>query len=407
MVDEGHMFGMMEDPIPPADIGDRVKSLQDKLGEMSMDGAFLLRKENLYYFGSIVQMGLIYVPCEGVPIYFVKKGFERTSHATQLKVVKYSRYSQIPEMLCVAGYDVPGRIGLEMDVMPVKLYRHFTSLFPDSEFGSISTTLLHLQMIKSDFEVEQIKKASGVIDGAMRNVPELLGPGMSELELLVQLEKELRLAGSNGIVRSHGWDQEFVLGVVLGGRTAELSSYIESVFGGRGLSNAAPIGSSSTKKLVSGEPIVIDMVASRNGYYADMTRTFCIGSLPAVVMDAYRWCLDVQDEILNKLAIGETFSSVTRWVFERARMDGYENNFMGVGDAGVSFIGHGVGLVLDSYPIIYGGWKGGILAGMVFAIEPKIMLPNIGAVGVENTYYVRDVGGRLSLEQLTTTPEFL
>ena len=41
--------------------------------------------------------------------------------------------------------------------------------------------------------------------------------------------------------------------------------------------------------------------------------------------------------------------------------------------------------------------------GMVFALEPKFVLPGLGAIGIENTYCVREHG----LEALTTAPEGL
>jgi len=39
--------------------------------------------------------------------------------------------------------------------------------------------------------------------------------------------------------------------------------------------------------------------------------------------------------------------------------------------------------------------------GMVFAFEPKFVLPGIGAVGIENTYLVTDSG----IEKLTVLEE--
>ncbi len=66
------------------------------------------------------------------------------------------------------------------------------------------------------------------------------------------------------------------------------------------------------------------------------------------------------------------------------------------------FIGHGVGIELDELPVLTQSGSA-LEAGMVFALEPKFVLPGWGAIGVENTYCVREHG----LEALTTAPEGL
>ena len=57
------------------------------------------------------------------------------------------------------------------------------------------------------------------------------------------------------------------------------------------------------------------------------------------------------------------------------------------------FVGHGVGLELDEFPIFAQGMKMPLEKGMVFALEPKFVLPE-GAVGIENTPVVMENGVR-------------
>jgi Xaa-Pro aminopeptidase len=60
--------------------------------------------------------------------------------------------------------------------------------------------------------------------------------------------------------------------------------------------------------------------------------------------------------------------------------------FMGSGKDKVKFLGHGVGLELDELPVIAEGYDFTLEGNMTVAIEPKFLFPNIGAVGVENTW---------------------
>jgi Xaa-Pro dipeptidase len=83
---------------------------------------------------------------------------------------------------------------------------------------------------------------------------------------------------------------------------------------------------------------------------------------------------------------------------------GYQDHFMGSAGAQVSFIGHGIGVEIDEYPFIARGFKDQVLEEfMTFAFEPKAVFPGLGAVGIENTFWV----GRDGLKHLTFSSEEL
>lgn len=66
-----------------------------------------------------------------------------------------------------------------------------------------------------------------------------------------------------------------------------------------------------------------------------------------------------------------------------------------------SFIGHGVGIELNEMPVVMERSKDTLLENMTIALEPKFVIPETGAVGVENTYVVTPSG----LKSLTVFPE--
>ena len=72
---------------------------------------------------------------------------------------------------------------------------------------------------------------------------------------------------------------------------------------------------------------------------------------------------------------------------------------MGHGEGRVRFIGHGVGLELDELPVLAASDLE-LAEGMVFALEPKFVLPGLGAIGIEDTWVVAGTG----LELLTPAP---
>jgi Xaa-Pro aminopeptidase len=83
-----------------------------------------------------------------------------------------------------------------------------------------------------------------------------------------------------------------------------------------------------------------------------------------------------------------------------AEKTGLKDYFMGHKHK-VAFIGHGVGIELNEQPVIMERNKQQLEEGMTLAIEPKFVIPGVGAVGIENTYVVRPNG----LENLTPYEE--
>ena len=66
------------------------------------------------------------------------------------------------------------------------------------------------------------------------------------------------------------------------------------------------------------------------------------------------------------------------------------------------FIGHGVGIEINELPVIAPRSRDILAAGNVIALEPKFVVPGLGAIGIENTYVVAADGAP---EVLTKAPE--
>ena len=65
------------------------------------------------------------------------------------------------------------------------------------------------------------------------------------------------------------------------------------------------------------------------------------------------------------------------------------------------FIGHGIGLEINEAPVLAPRMKQELEPDMVFALEPKIVLPGVGPVGIENSWVVTKEG----IEKLTNCRE--
>ena len=74
---------------------------------------------------------------------------------------------------------------------------------------------------------------------------------------------------------------------------------------------------------------------------------------------------------------------------------------MGAGNERIRFVGHGIGLEVDEFPFLAAGQKLELQPGMTIALEPKLIFPGQGVVGIENTHVVTDDG----LEQFGEFPD--
>ena len=115
-------------------------------------------------------------------------------------------------------------------------------------------------------------------------------------------------------------------------------------------------------------------------------------SLPNYAIEIHNKCVEIQNEIAKMLKPGAIPSEIYNKIMDDLEPEFLEN-FMGYGDRRVNFLGHGIGLLIDELPVIANGFNEPLDEGMVFAIEPKKGIKNIGMVGIENTFIVTPKGG--------------
>jgi Xaa-Pro aminopeptidase len=222
---------------------------------------------------------------------------------------------------------------------------------------------------------------------------------MTDRELSIEIERLMRLEGNLGIFRVFGQSMEIFMGSVLAGDNAATPSPFDFALGGQGLNPALPVGANGTP-LKEGYSVMVDMGGNFNGYMGDMSRVFSIGKLTQEAYDAHQLCLDVQNEVVEMAKPGVVCEDLYNKAIEMVTAAGYADRFMGTAQQ-ARFIGHGIGLEINEMPVIAPRMKMELEPGMVFALEPKIVIPGVGPVGVENSWAVNAEG----LEKLTNCAE--
>jgi Xaa-Pro dipeptidase len=386
---------------PKQEIDDRIRKFQRWLVAEEIDGAMILQNTDLFYFAGTIQQAHLYIPAQGRPLLMVRKSLERALAESPLAtIVPLGGPKEIMAILQDHGLQPPAIMGMELDVLPTNNYLSYRRLFPDMDIRDISMSIRMIRSVKSDYELGLIRQAAAFSDQVAEMVPGLIRTGITEIELAGLIEAQARRLGHQGIIRMRLWGAEMFYGHLMAGPAAAVPSFLSSPTGGAAV-NAAVAQGPSFREIRPHEPILVDYVFAWKGYISDHARIFSIGALPPHLVDAHAHMLDLQERIKAMATPGTSAGDLYAAAVEIADQKGLGDHFMGVGKNRIRFVGHGVGLEVDEFPFLASGQNLPLKEGMVVALEPKLIFPGIGVVGIENIHRVTPAG----LEPLTHAEE--
>jgi Xaa-Pro aminopeptidase len=251
--------------------------------------------------------------------------------------------------------------------------------------------------------VPKIEKATAILHTGLTQIKSVIREGMTELEIDGHLAMIARREGHMGTLRMRGWNQEMICAHVLSGESGSAVSLLNSPQGGTGNTPAMAQGA-GFRRIKKNEPIGIDYGVAINGYVGDQFRTYVIGALSDPLKKAHACARDILSLLTVKALPGVPCAELYAAAVAKATEEGLADFFMGYGEGQVKFIGHGIGLEIDEYPVISPRFDAVLEIGMVLALEPKFVFPHKGVVGLEDDYQVTSNGlKRLTRSGLTKT----
>ena len=349
-------------------------------------------KINLYYFTGTMQEGVLFIPKHDEAVFWVRRSYERA--------VAESLFPSIKPMesyrdAAVTMKNLPDTVYLEKEIVPIAMLQRFQKYFPFSITGSADLQIGAVRSIKSKYELALMEKSGKIHQHVTEElVPTMLHEGMSESEFFCELYTAMMDEGHHGVTRFGMFDTETILGQIAFGESSIFPTCFNGPGGNYGMSPAVPIMGNRDRKLRKGDLVFVDTGCGVEGYHTDKTMTYMFGkSLPDDVIKIHLQCVDIQNTIASRLKPGAIPSDIYNDILKELSPV-FLDNFMGFGTRKVKFLGHGIGLTIDELPVIANGFDEPIQEGMVFAIEPKKGIPNVGMVGIENTFIVTPLGGR-------------
>lgn len=357
----------------------RLEAIRKAMASARAEAILIADNANKYYVTGRVFAGHIYIPLAGEPIYFVRRPVELEGDG-----VVYVRKPE--EMAASVGLSLPSTLGLELDTLSYSTALRLGAIFPGAELRNASAMLREVRAVKTPVELDMLRRSGERHVHVYSRIPYLFQPGMSDIELQVEIERLSRLEGCLGQFRISGDTMELYMGNVLAGDNADAPSPYDFAMGGAGMDPSLPVGADGTI-IKPGTTVMVDMNGNYDGYMTDMTRVYQLGDISDLAVKAHRCSIEINRELSAMMRPGAEAKELWRRAEEIVEQAGLKAYYMGHRQH-AGFIGHGVGIEINELPVIAPRSRDVIKEGNVIALEPKFVIPHTGAVGIENTYAV-------------------
>ena len=339
----------------------RLSKLRSALADESLDAIIITQPENRRYVSGFTGSSalLLITPTEALLATDFRYYEQVAREAPGFRLVKIES-PEIGALLNDAIHEVGAkRVGFESQHVTFDTHRKWTEAAEDIEYAPTEGIVEKLRSVKEQSEVDAIRRAVALSDGAIKHIRETIQPGMTEKEVAWELE---------AYMRTHGAQQVAFETIV-----------------GSGPNGALPHVKPTDREVGAGEPIVMDLGARVDGYNSDVTRTLCIGEPDDRFQEIYGIVLKAQlaaEEAIRPGMLGREADAVAREVIGDA---GY-GEYFGHG------LGHGVGLAVHEKPGAGKSSEDELLPGCVVTVEPGIYIPDWGGVRIEDLVVVTDDG---------------
>jgi Xaa-Pro dipeptidase len=375
--------------VPADEIRRRHDALRAAMAADGLDAVLVVEASDLVHLTGVMADAHLVLGVEGDPVLLVRRGIERAQAESPIADVR--PLGSLRELAPVLAERGVRRLGLELDVLPAARYLRYGQLLDGVELVDGGDAIARVRAVKSAWEVERMRAAASQLAAAFAAAPALVAEEETDRAVQIELERVLRRAGHQGPLRFRGLNGVMFYGAVLAGPDGAVAPWADTPLGGPG-PNAAVGKGPGGWRIADGDAVTVDLVGGDDGYVADATRTFFRGKPRAPLGEALGVCEAILADLEALMRPGVPAQDLYRRGLELATEAGFGDHWMGHGPARVRFVGHGIGLDINERPFLAEGFEAPLEAGNAIAVEPKLVFPGVGAVGVENSYVVTDAG---------------
>jgi Xaa-Pro dipeptidase len=213
------------DPTPRGEILQRISNLKARMADAQIDFCVIMQSADLFYLTGSAQKGTLVLPVDGEPLFFVQRSIDRAKTETPLPIIGIGTDKEIGQLVREAG--IRGKGAMELDVLPVALFERFKGITGFDDFGDISNIVRDLRIVKSPFEIEQIRKSGSICDWIFTKAREVIKEGARELDIDADLVAEGRKFGHQGLLRMRGFNKRRCSRVRFGAYLRSCSRFVD------------------------------------------------------------------------------------------------------------------------------------------------------------------------------------
>ncbi len=350
------------------DYQERTRRVHEAMEAQELDALLVGKPDDCGYLVGSSRAGQVLITREENYLfsYFVERA-EARAQAANCTVVscdrQHSALSQVAELAQKHGVR---SLGFEAQRMSHSAFVSLHEALGKVQMVPADALMNQVRNVKTPGEIAAFRRAASIDDAAFIHLLPLMGQGVSELDLVAELEYFMRKQGVTAF--------SFPTIVVSGPR----SSYCH--------------GSPTTRKLEAGDLVTMDYGAVWDGCGSDITRTVVVGEPTARQEEVYGTVLEAQQRALSVLAPGVTGEEVDAIARTHIAEAGFGDEF-----------GHGLGHALGGGYHVAPGVKEELVAGCIVTIEPGIYIEGWGGVRIEDDVLIIKGG----YELLTHAPKEL
>jgi len=335
----------------------RILKLQKKMQDKDIDITLITSPHNFRYFTGLdsyfwespTRPWFLLIPQSNEPIAIIPSIGETALQKTWIKNIQTWPSPQpedegISALMESLKNIIPhkGNIGCELGQeshlrMSINDFDKLRTNLSNYNFVNASHLIWKLRIIKSQNEINKIKKIISIASKVFDNLPEQMHIGMTEIEICNILKKQLIEKG------------------------ADHTLYMSCASGIGGYDQI--ICDPTEKKLQDGEILIIDTGTTLDGYFCDFDRNFGFGNISNESQDAYTVLWEATEKGLEKAKPGSTCADINNAMLSVLKKAGLISNSVGR-------MGHGLGLQLTEPPSIMSSDSSILKENMVMTIEP-------------------------------------
>ena len=338
---------------------DRINKVRRSLKRLKIEALLVSNPSNIFYLsGFSSHDSVLLVTLDGNYIITdfrfeqeAKKsavGFEVTSGRGNL----YQKIARLIKRLSAK------RIGFESGHLTVKRRDLLTSLIT-GKLLPVSGLIEGLRVIKYPDEIKSIKTSARITKKVLKRIIKEVKNNRTEKDIAAKIDF---------LLRKEGADKSSFDTIVASGENASM-----------------PHAKPQNKKIRSGEAVVLDFGARRDGYSSDLTRTLFVGKISKHLYVIYSIVAAAQKRAISRIRPGIKISEIDKAARDYITKKDFGNYF---GHA----TGHSVGIDVHELPNINSKNHTTLKEGMVITIEPGIYMPGIGGVRIEDMVLVNKSG---------------